>query len=208
MKRLALLVVVALMAAPAMADVVTDPNLPTVVIEVVLDGMGGYELAFDATGTVPGYPGAPNGGISGFNLIVPSHLGTTVNTPKAVDPANQYKSMGFTVYGEDTWAAGTALFDGQNPVDSASLMYNVGIEAIPLDGLIPVRNMGCPARPVMAIGQGEPNYLDLQQYASGVNVFAAVGNAQALEAQVVWVPEPATMAMLALGGLAILRRRR
>ena len=211
MKRLALLVVVALMVAPAMAK-------PLVVIDVRLDGAGNFELAANATGQVPGYPGTGNGGLSGFNLVLDSYVSADNLSPKYLDPAAQV-FKGFQV-GTATWTSPGDLFDGMISSNPDTLLYDVGIA--PGDPVGAMLTRGVPWDGpwcVIAAGVGEPDYnacnelillnrQDPTVQASSANVWTDQGVATVVEADVWFVPEPATMTMLVLGGLAILRRRR
>ena len=195
MKRVSLLAVVLLLATPALA-------VPIVEINVVLDGAGNFALWADAT------KGDANGGIAGFNLTLDSYVSANNQSPKYLD-GGVGAFVGFT-QGANTFSGAAApplndIFDGQNTSNTATVLYDVGI--LPGGTGAEMFPRGTPwAAPVLlAEGVGTPDYT---QCVGGVNVFTAVGANTVLAAQVNWVPEPATLALLGLGGLAILRRRR
>ena len=151
-----------------------------------------------------------NSGISGFSMYVKDVLTATLAAPKGFDTGPVYR--GFTV-GGTTFDAQTTEFEvlgGQNSSDAASVLFGIGQVAGSLTGIPPA----IPPTPyewpvLLASGTYNPavtfNLSDINGIA---NVFKPQGSLEAMAAQVVWIPEPLTVTLLGLGGLALLRRRR
>ncbi len=134
-----------------------------------------------------------------------------------------YQQYGFTVIGYDPNTQHGPnigeIFAAQLSLDPASLIYGVGQQAGSLPSLDGPVNYD--AHVFLANGSyagGTPYFfqnMQLQAYPQ-VNVWEQVGTHDAAAAQVeavvvtqmVLVPEPATMVLLAAGAMALLRRRR
>ena len=207
MKRVSLLAVVLLLAATALAgppEVVIDPEVE---LSIVVDGAGNFELFADCTG------GDANGGLAGYNLVLENYISATNTAPKYVLSVI-YTPGGF-VQGPltDVYNSPDLIFDGQTP--SGFIIYNVGVTPLapPTSPPLPYPTLmtrgypvGMPAR--LAVGTydvgGPLPRVDLDS--STATCWFAEDDNDARWATL--TPEPATLALLGLGGLAILRRRR
>ena len=200
MKRVSLLLVL-LMAVPALAATQVD-------IEIVLDGSGNFELWADST------IGDANGGIAGFNLVLDSYVSFELRMPEGVN--SSYVGIGFTT-GNNIDFVGNGpvayspdpIFAGQNTTSPASVIYDVGAMPMTINWANGTSTF-FDAPILMGTGVGSPTVAGCNNLVSAMNLFQAAGNPNnPPPADVVnFTPEPATLALLGLGGLAILRRRR
>jgi hypothetical protein len=154
-----------------------------------------------------------NGGISAFALDLQGCATGTINAPCAEDFSTMVL-RGFTQHGVTVVTSGIyEYFGGQNTTDPNSLIWGVGQVAGRIPGAppsIPDTTWGCPvllASGTYAAGR-VPTILNTSDNKASVNDFTANGGATCLSAQVVIVPEPATLAFLALAALALRRRQR
>ena len=179
---------------------------PIVVLDIQLDGAGNFTITADASGTTP-FGGDANGGIAWFNLLLDSYTTAQNMSPRYVD-VDAGVLKGFSI-GENTWIGPLdELFSAQSLANPGTLLYDVGIVPGDAPGAAVPRGVPWDVPCVLATGVGEPDYLACQQLGSYVAVWRHQGLETTWDANVIWTPEPATLALLALGGLSLLRRRR
>ena len=195
MRMLSLFIAVVLVAsASASADVMESGYW------VVTEDTGGGTFAVTAYDLGV----APNGGISGANIPILGADTLAITAPYSMFDMGRAGGAGPLGFGISD-NAGNVVFIGPNSVDAASLLFEVGQAAgafgNPADGALP---WDVPV--VLATGTYSAGLPTVDYANGGMNVFAAVGVNAAIPAYI--IPEPATMSLLALGGLAALRRRR
>ena len=171
-----------------------------------------FELYDYMDGTFELYASASlgdNAGISFFNVDLVNILTATHQSPKGVDMDAGFVTRGFTGGAPDLAGDG-ALFAFQNTLDAPTLIYGIGQTAGTFNTAGSPR--GVPwAVPVLIASGTNPANPDFGPEAVA-NVFTTDGEVGAEAAQVTThvtrVPEPVTLTMLGLGGLAMLIRRR
>ena len=175
---------------------------------VTLDLRDNQDGTFDlyATATL-----GDNAGISFFNIDLVNILTATHQSPKGVDMDAGFITRGFTSGGPDLTGDG-ALFAYQNTLDLPTCIFGIGQTAGTMNTAGSPRGIPWAVPVLLASGTYDGVQRPWQDYVGTeypVNVFTAVDDPDVEAATVVWIPEPATMAVLALGaGLFMLRRRR
>jgi hypothetical protein len=202
-------------AGLAFAGSALTANAATVDFEVVYDpGNSTFELFADASG-------GDHAGIAGYNVGLQNAVTFDHAVPRGVDK-NGFFSKGFTAGTNDSsmtgpLTGGNAIFSGQNTSSSNApdnLIYGIGQEA----GTTSKENMLSGSEVVsqwevpISIGTGTYES-DLPSFSSAsANVFTAVNDVNTTSADtttsVTAIPEPTSLALLGLGGLAMLTRRK
>lgn len=156
-----------------------------------------------------------NAGISFFNVDLVGILTATHQSPRALDLGTG-TVRGFTV-GRGDLAGDGPLFAGQDTSSgtTASLIFGIGQTAGSFTLLPLGTDVGVPWAVPVLLASGtystNPASPDFGQEVVA-NVFTAVDDVDAAAADVTTlvtrIPEPVTLSILALGGLALLKRRR
>ncbi len=166
---------------------------------------------FDLTAEVTG----GSAGLAGYNVELENVGSFDHKAPEGVDSG--FNAKGFTLGNNASIVAGpttgvNAIFSGQNTSAASApgtLIYNVGISpgTAAAEDLLPgshvVDTWGVP----VLIGSGTFSEVPTFESATA-NVFDMEDEVTTSAADVVMIPEPATMSLLALGGLGVLVRRR
>jgi hypothetical protein len=150
-----------------------------------------------------------NAGIAFFNVDLVNILTATQQSPKGLDDS-LFITRGFDLGGGDLTGDG-ALWAGQNTASGDApdnLVYGIGQTAGSFGTLGTPR--GVPWDAPVLIGSGTYSMDTNPEFGAEVvgNVFTAEGGVDAEAADVVLIPEPVTLSILALGGLVMLRRKR
>lgn len=182
-----------------------------------------FDLQDHGDGTFDLYASTPipdSSGIAGFNVDLVNILTATHESPKADDTA-LFVTRGFTS-GRIDLAGPGALFAGQDTSSGSvpdNLIYGIGQTpgTFPTNPLNP-NNVGVPWTAPVLIASGTydiqgPDPWFGNQVLANVFTQAYQGAPPPPEgfvavAGVVLIPEPATLGLLVLGGLTLLRRRR
>ena len=176
-------------------------------LEVQDNGNG----TFDIFGMIVSDGGDNSGGLSGFNISINGADTTTVMTPKftVFIPPSTVQSYGFANGGAELTGDGF-IFAGQNSLDEGSILRNLGIESGSKNALTGLVEWDAKLHIASGTYSGANfTYANIDFAASAANVWAGATGAGARAVdQVRAVPEPASIAMLGLGGLAMLRRRK
>ena len=151
-----------------------------------------------------------NAGIAFFNVDLVNILTATQQSPKGLDDS-LFIVRGFDLGGGDLSGDG-AMWAGQSTAsDDApdNLIYGIGQTAGTFGTLGSPRGIPWDAPVLIASGTYSMNPAS-PWFGDEVvgNVFTAEGEVDAAAADVILIPEPVTLSILALGGLALLRRRR
>jgi hypothetical protein len=196
MKRMSLL-----LAAVSLLSVMGAAQASVVTLDLQVDqGAGTWELYGSASLD-------NNGGIAGFNIDLVDIASATVMAPKGYD-MDSHENRGFTIRSADLTGDG-AVFAGQNTTVEASLIYGIGQYAgtfnfdpgsqtsVPWDAPVLLASGTCA-------GGSSPWFGD----STNVNVFTDSGITTHAAGEIILTPEPAVLSLLALGAVAMLRRRR
>ncbi len=177
---------------------------------VELDG-NKFNLLAEVTGDV-------TGGIAGYNLIISGSDKLFHRTPKYItrvfseDEGEEIDvQKGFTA-GRGSLTGDGALFAGQNSTDALTLVYGLGEESGGEAG----KTWESPI--LLAFGRfsGDFSNVKIDGSTSAANVWDqssgtgahAVDGVNVSYVPITPVPEPASIAMLGLGALAMIRRRK